>query len=388
MSPGGTQVDVIDSRSRTETTMRNERTRGRRVAGLLTVGLSVVAAACGGEAEANGAAEQEAGADEFARVVNVEVRAVTPRSFVEQIRLTGAVRADRDVQVSAEETGVVEEVLAEKGRWVEAGAPLVRLNADVLSAQARQARAQSELARQTWERRRQLYEEDQVGSELSYLEARFEAEQAEAALNSLEERLARTVVRAPFSGFLEDRMVEVGTRVSPGQPVARLVDRTPVKIVAGVPERYAADVSVGAEAVVTFDVFPGDVFRAPITYVGSTVDPQNRTFPVEVRMPNPQGVIKPEMVANVAVERRSLEDAIVVPQDALVRVENGYVVFVVTERGGNTVAEARRVELGPSQRDLAVVESGLEPGDRIIVRGQKSVAGGDRVNVVADGEDA
>ncbi len=386
MSAAGGSGAATDSSTTTETTMRNQRTKGRAAVGILTAALGLTLAACGGDAEANGAADETTEGEAFARVINVEVRAIAPRSFVEQIRLTGAVRADRDVQVSAEESGVVEEVLAEKGRWIEAGAPIVRLNADVLAAQTRQARAQADLAAQTWERRRRLYEEDQVGSELAYLEARFNAEQAEAAVNSLEERMARTVVRAPFSGILEDRMVDVGTRVSPGQAVARLVDRTPVKIVAGVPERYAADVQVGAEAVVTFDVFPGEVFRAPIAYVGSTVDAQNRTFPVEVRMPNPNGIIKPEMVANVSVERRSLESALVVPQDALVRVEDGYVVFVVTERNGNTVAETRRVVLGPSQRDMAVVESGLEAGDRIIVRGQKSVAGGDRVNVVGDRE--
>jgi RND family efflux transporter MFP subunit len=271
---------------------------------------------------------------------------------------------------------------------LEAGEPIARLNDDVLAAQAAQARAQAELARQTWERRKRLWEEDRVGSEIAYLEARFAAEQTEANLRSLEERLARTTIRAPFTGILEDRMVEVGTMVSPGQAVARMVDRTPVKVTAGVPERYAADVASGSEAVVTFDVLPDEVFRAPISFVGSTVDPQNRTFPIEVRMPNPRGVVKPQMVANVSVERRSLESAVVVPQNALVRVEDGYVVFVVSDGDGMSRAEQRRVELGPSQRDMAVVESGLEPGERLIVVGQKSVAGGDRVNVVASREQA
>jgi len=321
-------------------------------------------------------------------VVNVEVSAVQPRPFVEQIRLTAVVQADRDVQVSAEESGVVEEVLAEKGRWIETGEPIARLDAEVLRAQVEQARARADLAAQTWERRQRLWEEDRVGSEIAYLEARYAAEETAATLRSLEERLARTTIRAPFAGILEDRMVEVGSLVSAGQPVARMVDRTPVKIVAGVPERYAADLQPGANAVGTFDVFPGEVYEAPISYVGSTVDAQNRTFPIEVRMQNPGGLIKPEMVANVAVERRSLDQALVVPQDALVRVAEGYVVFVVEEEGGQTVARARLVELGVRQRDQVVIESGLTAGDRIVVVGQKSVAGGDRVNVVAEQEAA
>jgi RND family efflux transporter MFP subunit len=358
----------------------------RGIAALAGLALVLVAAGCG-NAQADGA-EQDGASEEFSRVINVEVEEVRPRPFVEQIRLTGTVRAERDVELSAEEAGVVEEVLAEKGTWMEAGEPIARLNDDVLSAQAAQARAQAELAKQTWERRKRLWEEDRVGSEIAYLEARFAAEQTEANLRSLEERLARMTIRAPFTGILEDRMVEVGTMVSPGQAVARMVDRTPVKVTAGVPERYAADVAAGSEAVVTFDVLPDEVFRAPISFVGSTVDPQNRTFPIEVRMPNPRGVVKPQMVADVSVERRSLESAVVVPQNALVRVEDGYVVFVVSDGDGVARAEQRRVELGPSQRDMAVVESGLEPGERLIVVGQKSVAGGDRVHVVASREQA
>jgi multidrug efflux pump subunit AcrA (membrane-fusion protein) len=124
------------------------------------------------------------------------------------------------------------------------------------------------------------------------------------------------------------------------------------------------------------------MFSAAIRYVGATVDPQSRTFPIEVVMPNPRGVVKPEMVSNLAVARRELDSAVVVPRDALVRVEDGYAVFVAVDREGATVAEARPVRLGPSQRDMVVVESGLRPGDRLIVVGQKTVADGDRVNVV------
>lgn len=342
---------------------------------LLVVG---ALAACG-NAEAVDTLEV---AGDFVRVVNVEVTEISAQPFVDEIRLTGTVWANQDVQVSAEESGVIKEILADRGARVRAGDALARIDGSVLTAQVDQARAQAELASQTWDRRKRLWEEDQVGSEIAYLEAKYVAEQTAANLRVLEERLSRTTIRAPFDGILDDRMIEVGTMVGPGQVVGRVVDLDPVKIMAGVPERYAADIRKGAEAQVTFDVFPGEVYTAPVTYVGSTVNIQNRTFPVEVVMPNPQGLIKPEMVANVALARRELSAAVVVPQDALVRVEQGYVVFVAMDRDGSTVAEARSVVLGPSRRNLVVVESGLEPGERIIVVGQKSVAAGDRLNVV------
>ena len=96
-------------------------------------------------------------------------------------------------------------------------------------------------------------------------------------------------------------------------------------------------------------------------------------------MENPQAVIKPEMVANVELVRRVVPNAIVVPQEALIRVESGYVVFVVDE---SETVESRPVEVGASQRNEVVIESGLASGDRLIVVGQKLVAAGDRVSIV------
>ena len=361
------------------------RWRGTTLAGaLLAGGLALTLSGCGGSVEANGAGGEGQDDGSFARVINVETRTLEPEEFVEVIRLTGTVEANRDVTVSAEEAGVVRELFVEKGSRVSVGQPEAKIDDRVLASQVAQAEAQAELARETWERRKRLYEEDRVGSELAYLEARYNAEQARANLQTLRERLDRTVVTAPIGGVLDDRMVEVGTMVSPGTPVARIVDLDPVKITAGVPERFAADVQRGARATVTFDVLAGEVFEGSISYVGSAVNPSNRTFPVEFTLPNPGRVIKPEMVAQVDVTRRTLSDVIVVPQEALVRVENGFVVFVVEEDEGAPRAVRRPVVLGPSQRNQVVVTEGVEAGDRLIVVGHKLVAEGDRVRVVEE----
>lgn len=340
--------------------------------------LSLVLWGCGGT-QAEGA-EEEA----YIRVLNVEVTPVATTSFTEVIRITGTVQADKDVIVSAEESGVVREILVDKGNWVRDGQGIFRLDDDLLAAQVDQARAVASLAQETWERRKRLYEEDQVGSELAYLEAKYAAEQATASLSLLEERLARTVIRAPIDGVLDSREIEVGTMVGAGTPVARIVDTNPVKITGGVPERYATDVQSGATATVSFDVLPEETFEGRIAYVGAVVNPRNRTFPVEFRLPNPGGLIKPEMVANVELTRRVLDEVTVIPQEALVRVEDGYVVFLVVNEGGQEVVSSRPVELGPAQQNEVVVLSGLEPGDRVIVVGQQTVAAGDRVAVVGE----
>ncbi|MCK5652037.1 MAG: efflux RND transporter periplasmic adaptor subunit, partial [Gemmatimonadetes bacterium] len=199
----------------------------------------VLAAGCGSGAEADGAAAAQEGDTGYERIINVEVTPVAPETFVEYIRLTGTVLANQDVTLSAEEGGVIREILVEKGTRIQAGDPLFRIDDEILRAQVDQARAMANMASETWDRRKRLYEEDQVGSELMYLEARYAVEQALANLRVLEERLERTTIRAPIAGILDSRQVEIGTMVGVGTPVGRIIDHAVVKINGGVPERYA-----------------------------------------------------------------------------------------------------------------------------------------------------
>lgn len=351
--------------------------RYRKVA---TLGTLLLAAACG-SAQADGTEDAEAG-DDFVRMINIEVEEITTQPFSEEIRLTSVAMANQDVMLEAQESGTIRTLFVDRGDRVSEGDRIAKIDDRILSAQVAQARAAADLAQQTWDRRKRLWEEDRVGSEIAYLEAKFAAEQSAAALSALQERLENTVVKAPFTGVLDERHVDVGTTVSPGETIGRVVDLNPIKVVAGVPERYASDVRVGTRADLTFEALGGKRYQAQVRYVSSTVDPQNRTFGIELVIENRDRAIKPQMVANLAVVRQSIEDAIVVPQDALVRVEDGYVVFVLADRDGRQVAEAREVEVGASRRNLVVIRAGVSAGERLIVVGQRSVADGDRVNVV------
>ncbi len=349
---------------------------------LAVAGMALAVGACG-SAQADGTEDAE-GTEEFVRVINVEVAPISTETFVEEIRLTSVAMASQDVTLEAEESGAIREIYVDRGSFVRAGAPIAKIDDRILSSQVDQARAAAELAQQTWERRKRLWEEDQVGSEIAYLEARYMAEQAAATLDGLEERLARTVIRAPFSGIFDERHVDVGTMVAPGRTIGRLIDTNPIKVFAGVPERYAPDVSVGASAALRFEALGDETYASTIRYVGTAINSRSRTFPIEVQLPNPGNQIKPEMVANMSISRREVAEAMVVPQDALVRVEDGYVVFLAVEEGGRAVAEERPVQVGPTRRNLVVIEEGISVGDQLIVVGHKSVSGGDRINIVSD----
>jgi membrane fusion protein, multidrug efflux system len=349
--------------------MRNRVT----VTGVALLAAGVALTGCGRA----GAEDEGAQAEDRVRTLNVEVVEAVPRDFVHYVRVVGTVEADRDVTVSAEEGGTVQAVLARPGDRVRPGQPLARLDASVLRAQLEQAVSQAELAEETWQRQRQLWEEEQIGTEMAYLQAKYNARTARAQARVLAERVERTTIRAPIAGVLEERMVEVGTMVFPGTPVARILDVDTVKVVGGVPERYAADIAPGVEVVLTVDRLGGREFVGAVDHVGAAVDRSSRTFTVEIGVPNPGLPMKPGMVANIQIARQPVTDAIVVPRHAVLRSEGGYVAYVAVPARGGWQAEARTVVPGVARGDEMVIEAGIEAGDRVVVVGQQRVAHGD-----------
>lgn len=358
---------------------------GRHIYGGWTRALAVAAvagatAACGG-ADAGATEDPEA----YVKIVNVATVTLEPRSFGATVRLTGEAEPKTDVTVSAEEAGVLEVFVAARGTRVGRGAAIARIDDDVLAAQVEEARASAQLAEDRYVRQRRLWEEEGIGSEIAFLQAKSEAEAAAARLAQLRTRLGRTVVRAPVAGTVDDHLVEAGEVVQPGTPVARVVDASRLEISGGVPERFAPRVSVGDSAEITFDILPGRVFEGEISFVGTAVDRESRTFPIEIAMDNPDGEVKPYMIANVRVLMRRIEDAIVVSREVLLRTEDGQQVMIVEEGEHGPVAAARDVALGATSENDVVVTDGLEAGDRLVVRGHQMVDPGDRVRIIGGG---
>lgn len=351
--------------------------------GLSVVAAVLIIAGCGaGEGSDGTAAAQTAGpanATAPQRVVNVEVQVAREEPFADRLTVTGEVRADRDVMVAAEESGVIRQILVDKGARVAEGQALAKIDDRVLSAQHDQAVAEAELAKETYERQRRLWEQDSIGSELAYLRARYGAETAAANARVLATRLERTEIRAPIAGVLDDRLIEVGSTVTVGTPVARVIDAEPLKVLAGVPERYAGMVRPGAAVTIAFD--NGRTAEVRASFVGTAIDTDSRTFPVEVMVSNPGGALKPGMVANLRIASGSVVPSILVPRDAVLRAQSGYIVYVVTERDGSLVAESRPVVTGSGNEGRVVIRSGVSAGDQVIVVGQHQVAAGDRVRI-------
>ncbi len=357
--------------------------------------LAVILAACGGTEATDDSAQQSVVST--IRTVKVNTRFVEMTSFEEIIPITGTVSAPSDASLSAQTAGTVVELL-ELGSHVEKGGVVARLDDRLIRAILDQSRAnlasveaRANLAEDTFIRQQPLFQDsiisalefENVRSQMN--EAKAALAQANAAVAQAEQQFEYTFVRAPFGGTIEERFAEKGEQVVPGSPVARVVDISHLKVSAGVPERYSADIRRGNSVEISFKSYGGLAMTSSISFVGSVIDPQNRTFTIEVEITNPDRTLKPEMIADVFVTRRVLTDKLVLPQTSILRDETGSSVYVVRFDGTNTPsAERRSIVLGASYGGLTVIESGLSDGDQVITTGQTLVADGDLLDIVND----
>lgn len=314
------------------------------------------------------------------RGVPVEIHELEPRTFRDVIKTTGTVEALHDATISAEVGGRVESIAA-RGETVAQGERVAGINDRLLQTSLESARAQHRLARETFQRQEALYR-DSIISAAEYDNALAQRDQAEAQLEQAREQLDNARPRSPFAGRIEERFVEQGEYVSPGQALVRVVNTNRVKVTAGVPERYMADVREGSEVDVRFRSSRDSLVRSTVTFAGRTVDADSRTFPIEIALSNSGGMLAPAMIADLFITRTVLQNVLVVPQSAIVRDESDQPsVFVVDRSGEAPVALQRPVSLGPSANGLTVVESGLREGDELLVAGQSQVTDGDPIRI-------
>ena len=326
------------------------------------------------------------------RAIRVETLVLEPTVFRDAIQLTGSVDAFDDARLSAQTSGTVIAV-EPLGTSLRNEATVAQINSllpesAVLQASAivEAAEAQFGLARENLTRNEPLFADSVIstieweGVQARYNQSRANLAQAEAALDQARTMLAQTRVVAPFDGTVEEHFVEPGEQVTPGMAVARLINTRRIKVVSGVPERYAADILPGAPVQISFEAYRGKRIDGLVSFVGRAVDPQSRTFPIEIVIDNPDGTIKPEMVARVEVTREIIEDALVVPRAAVIRTENGHIVYLIETREGIPTAVQRDLVPGPDF-GAYVVATNLQPGDEIIVLGQSRVIDGDRVEI-------
>ncbi|MCC5941188.1 MAG: efflux RND transporter periplasmic adaptor subunit [Balneolaceae bacterium] len=330
----------------------------------------------------NGEEETVENNNNGARLMPVETVTIVEGDFEDFIRLTGTVEALEDATISAEASGRILSI-SDRGDRVQRGGVIARLDDRVIQAQFDAAKTGFELAEDTFNRLEALYA-DSIISTQDFRSSRAQRDQAKAQLNQAEKMLQDSNIEAPFSGRVEERMVRTGELINPGQPVVRLVNTDRVRILAGIPERYAGEIGEGSEAQVSIRSLGGDIFNSTISYAGNVIDPDTRTFTVEIELENPGERIKPDMVVDLRVKRSTLTNVIIIPRTAVLRDEEGVTVFRSADSNGRKVAELVNIRTGLASGALIQVLDGLEEGDEVVVSGMRTLSSGDELNVITN----
>lgn len=331
----------------------------------------------------------EAEVEEVIRRVNVRTEAIEPSEFASYLRLVGTVETSDDIQIYAEVSGELEDYFINEGDRVTKDQVIAKIDDTKLLQTKAQLVAATEQAKENYERLKKIYEEENIGSEINYLNAKYAYEQSQAQLNSIEVDLGATEVKAPFAGKVETFIVEEGEIAIPGSPLVRLIGSEKFVLSAGVPARYADVVRVNDEVDIWFDTQNSDTLSGVISYVANSINTQNRTFKIEVVLPKNRFAYKVDMVANLRLQTFSDEDVVVISEEFVYREDDGYIVYVSgKDDQGNDVALKKEVTLGPSYRTRVIIESGLTVGDELITIGSAFLNEGMRIQIFDDNANA
>jgi membrane fusion protein (multidrug efflux system) len=311
--------------------------------------------------------------------VPVRVATVGTGTISEEVSAVGNLLANESVMIRPEREGRIVAIHFSEGQLVRKGAPLVALDSAEIEAQHAAAASDATLNRSRLKRARELHEKKFISGQA--LDDAIEAlNQSLARQAEIKARLDRSLIVAPFEGVAGLRQVSPGAYVKAGQDIARLEGIGTLKLDFRVPELYLGQIRQGQEVAARLDAFPGETFRGEIYAIEPAVDEQTRTVLLRARVANPGARLKPGMFARVVLVLATRENALIVPEQALVPQGNDRFVFRVA--GGKAVLA--KIEPGLRRPGEVEVRGGLSAGDTIVVDGQLRLRDGVAVTVVPD----
>ena len=310
---------------------------------------------------------------------------VQEQVFTHYIELQGNVQTKQNVLVYPEVPGILKEVLVKEGQYVKKGQLLAVIDDGGLAQQVMVSQTNEQLAKTTFERQKRLWNE-KIGSEIQYLQAKASYKSQKNATNQLKQQLGKFKINAPFSGIIDDIFREKGTVVAPGQQseLFRIINLSNMYIETDVPENYITSITKGKKVEVIFPIL-GKTVNSKIRQVGNFINPSNRSFKIEVGVPNQDLEIKPNLTAKLKLNDYTSKNAILIPQSIISEnAEGQQFIYVVKDKKENNLAVAERlvIETGKTQGDFIEVTKNLITDTEIILEGARSVNNGQAVKVI------
>ncbi|MEN8776212.1 MAG: efflux RND transporter periplasmic adaptor subunit [Polaribacter sp.] len=303
--------------------------------------------------------------------------------FTHFLELQGNVKTKQNVLIYPEMPGTLEKVLVKEGQKVAKGQILAKIDDGGMAQQVAQLEATTALAKTTYERQKRLWGQ-KIGSEIQFLQTKTNYEAQKNTLAQLKKQLDKSTIRAPFSGIIDEVIKNQGNVVSPGpgSAIFRIVNLSNMYIEADVPETYITNITKGKDVEIQFPVL-GKTIETKVRQTGNFINPSNRTFKVEIGVPNQDRSIKPNLTAKLKINDYTSPKAILIPQSIISENAEGKQYVYVVKNIKNNIGTAMQtvVKTGKTQGDIIEILEGISVGDQLIEAGARTVKDGQEVKI-------
>ena len=310
-------------------------------------------------------------------VVHVVAVAAKQQPVTDMVSVVGTAQPNEFVEIKSEIDGRVEKISFDEGQPVTKGQLLLQLDQGKLAASVAQAEANFKLAEANLKRSENLLENKTISKqEFDQSQSSFEA--THASLELMKQQLNDSSLYAPFDGIAGARLVSPGQVISRGMTLTTLVSIDPIKEEFKVPERFLSQLQIGQTMAVSVATYPGQIFQGQVYFIDPRVDETTRTALLKARLPNPEHKLRPGMFGNLDLSLKVREQAIVIPETAVIAQSDKFSVFVVDQQ---QTAQARPVEVGLRLAGLAEITKGLQTGELVVTEGWQKLQPGAKVTV-------
>lgn len=314
-------------------------------------------------------------------VVQVEIDTVQLVDYQHKVQMQGSVQARDEINISSETSGTITSLKVQEGDYVSKGQVIATINQDILQNQMAEIETSLDLARTLYEKQKRLWDQN-IGSEVQYLQAKNNVERLENSLTVMRSQLSKGTVYSPISGVVDAVRIEQGELASPGMPIITVLNANRLQVEAEIPEIYLGKIRRGQYVDLFFPSLEKEM-TGRVSLIGRKIDPANRTFTIEVNIGNPGGQLKPNLLAEVSFVDYQLDDVIIVPIEN-VQQEVGGRNYVMLAKQENDVLRAEKTYVIPGEysETEVVIESGIQPGDIMISKGMLGLSPHQAITII------
>lgn len=308
--------------------------------------------------------------------VMVEISPIAIEPFVRKVNIQGSVISDETVFASSEMGGRILSVNVKEGQQISRGTLVATVDMETVQLQINEMQTTLELANTVYERQKRLWDQE-IGSEIQYLQAKNSKERLEKSLETMRKQLSKKNIYAPISGVVNKKFASEGEVAGPGTPIVEILDSRKIKVKADVPEQYLSTINKGQNVKLYFPALNEEV-DSKVSLIGASIDPANRTFEIEMMLNNTNGMYKPNLLTEIEFIDYTKDEAVVIPLELLQEEVSGrkYVYVSKKDKDGRDVATKAYITLGASYEGSVVVEEGLSAGDQLVIVGGRSLVAG------------